>query len=257
MIKNQLANKLEECQYTFAKTMQSIPHSYCLRKKVNNNILFNDLVLSIRKHGVKEFFKGKSYIYFYANGYKYWTMGSPVSETILINRAHAEYKTSYDNLDKSYTSYFQSDIFKQENEYIKNILNLKGKVLDVGCGMGLPFPVFNLDYTGVDISKQSLNKFTNPLPNKLVNCSFSDFYSTDKFDFIISLFGSASYLKKGYLKKMKNMLKPNGVIFLMFYAKGYTPVTYNVFSVSEKPNFIKSADEILFGKYAILKYTNS
>ncbi|MEC9208988.1 MAG: hypothetical protein VX762_01015 [Bacteroidota bacterium] len=79
---------LESKEYRFAKTMLDIPHYYTLKKEWDNPIEFENTVLYIRKHGMKELWKdGQYYIYLYANGWKYWSMGSPVSETILINRA--------------------------------------------------------------------------------------------------------------------------------------------------------------------------
>jgi len=48
---------------------------------------FSEFVLYIRKNGYVEKFMGRKYTYFDIGGYQYWTMGAPLKETILINRA--------------------------------------------------------------------------------------------------------------------------------------------------------------------------
>jgi hypothetical protein len=73
--------------YKFAKTMASIPHSYTLKESWADKALFDLIVQFIRDNGVKEKFFSKTYIYYYANGYKYWTMGNSIEVTKLINRA--------------------------------------------------------------------------------------------------------------------------------------------------------------------------
>jgi hypothetical protein len=74
--------------WIFAKTMPDNPHWYTLRKDANvHSSSFNNAVEYIRNHGETRLFCGRKYIEFDYDGYTYWTMGSPVEETILINRA--------------------------------------------------------------------------------------------------------------------------------------------------------------------------
>ena len=76
-------------KWIFAKTYsETAPHEYCLKKNCETIELFNEAVQFIRDNGVKEFFFKKSFIYFYHDGYKYWTMGAPIPITILINRTN-------------------------------------------------------------------------------------------------------------------------------------------------------------------------
>ena len=70
-----------------AKTMPDIPHAYTLKKDWANPKDFEDAVLYIRKYGKVEWFYRRQYVYLYTEKYKYWTMGAPLKETILINRA--------------------------------------------------------------------------------------------------------------------------------------------------------------------------
>lgn len=83
---------LDKAVFVYAKTMPNIPHEYTLRRTWKNDNDFVKVVIYIRLHGVKERYYKKHYIYYYYNGYKYWTMGCPLHNcdktgTILINRA--------------------------------------------------------------------------------------------------------------------------------------------------------------------------
>jgi len=62
------------------------PHSYIRRWDVPKRD-FEAFVIKIRNEGVVEYFGGRPYTYLYLDGYKYWTMGAPLEETIIINRA--------------------------------------------------------------------------------------------------------------------------------------------------------------------------
>ena len=87
MKKNDLQELIESKTWHFAKTMPWMPHWYARRREWGDEAEFEELVKFIRETGVSEDFGKKSYCYLYLDGYKYWTMGSPVAETILINRA--------------------------------------------------------------------------------------------------------------------------------------------------------------------------
>jgi hypothetical protein len=79
-----------EAGWRDAKTMPKIPHAYTLRKNWEDQ-RFVDVVNYIREHGRVEEFRiyntVKEYTYLYIGDYKYWTMGAPIEQTILINRA--------------------------------------------------------------------------------------------------------------------------------------------------------------------------
>lgn len=77
---------LETQEYRYAKTMPKWPHWYTLRKTWSDDSAFIFAVETIREHGFTEHFAGKPFRAFALNGWKYWTMGSPIEETILINR---------------------------------------------------------------------------------------------------------------------------------------------------------------------------
>jgi hypothetical protein len=77
-------------RWTFAKSMPTIPHEYTLRQRWVNGpdgMSFDHAVLAIRIHGYQEMWRGRRFTYLDIDGWKYWTMGSPVPETRVINRA--------------------------------------------------------------------------------------------------------------------------------------------------------------------------
>jgi hypothetical protein len=84
----EIARSLAECQWIFAKTMPHNPHHYTLRETwaADASPSFDDVVMFIREHGYREKYSKTWYTLMNANGCKYWTMGSPLAETILINR---------------------------------------------------------------------------------------------------------------------------------------------------------------------------
>ena len=74
-------------RWIFAKTMPQTPHEYTLRREAHDETEFESFVALIRDVGFHEEFKGCDYVYLAVDGHKYWTMGGPPEETILINRA--------------------------------------------------------------------------------------------------------------------------------------------------------------------------
>jgi len=71
--------------WKFAKTMPQNPHEYTLRKE--KDVEFENAVIYIRENGKPRTFKGRRYICLDCGVHQYWTMGNPLPETILINRA--------------------------------------------------------------------------------------------------------------------------------------------------------------------------
>ena len=84
-IKNLLAN-----EWHFAKTMPKFPHWYTLRREWEDGDSFENAVLFIRENGYKSKYYNATYIYLEHDGCRYWTMGFPVDETTLINRAQLD-----------------------------------------------------------------------------------------------------------------------------------------------------------------------
>ena len=87
---DKLRSMIVSCEWTFAKTMPFAPHEYIVKEKCPlTTDEFEYFVNMQRAHGVKERW-GKCYFpYLYIDDYKYWTMGAPIEETTVINRAKA------------------------------------------------------------------------------------------------------------------------------------------------------------------------
>ena len=77
-------------EWIFAKTYaKTAPHEYIVRSEKNEED-FVKAVKFIRSHGFKAKFWRKERIYYFVDGRFYWTMGSPISKTIIINRCDSE-----------------------------------------------------------------------------------------------------------------------------------------------------------------------
>lgn len=91
MTKDFIVGALEAAYFTTAKTMPGIPHAYTLRQNWNNkDVTFDQAVQGIRDFGEPRHFYSKVYIYLDAGEWQYWTMGAPLKDTILINRARRQ-----------------------------------------------------------------------------------------------------------------------------------------------------------------------
>ena len=75
-------------EWVIARTMPHNSHEYSLRRNATEGT-FDSAVRYIREHGLIEAYWNKPYKTLYAGEHKYWTMGAPVEETILINRKPA------------------------------------------------------------------------------------------------------------------------------------------------------------------------
>ena len=86
-----LREMISRCQWTFAKTMPWAPHEYIVRGKCplteEEFLYFIDMQ---RRFGIHEHWGKYYHPYLYIDDYKYWTMGAPYEETIVINRAKVE-----------------------------------------------------------------------------------------------------------------------------------------------------------------------
>jgi hypothetical protein len=87
MTTEELRSFVANSRWKFAKTMPKTPHYYTLRDESPDEATFVHFVLHIRQHGYKAKFGKTTYSYFDLDGWQYWTMGSPLPATILINRA--------------------------------------------------------------------------------------------------------------------------------------------------------------------------
>ena len=91
----ELKSFVDENAWTFAKTSaQTWPHEYLVRDRVDEE-LFLALVRHIRAHGYEAKFYTMPITYFDEDGLIYWTMGSPIEETTIVNRCTTEQSYEY------------------------------------------------------------------------------------------------------------------------------------------------------------------
>ena len=89
---------VKEVKWQWAKTYaDTYPHYYTVREwRPDLDDVFVEVVLFIREYGITEWFFNTPRPYFYHDGCKYWTMGSPVDETVVINREKVSWGLDYD-----------------------------------------------------------------------------------------------------------------------------------------------------------------
>ena len=85
---NKVREMISRCQWTFAKSMPFAPHEYIVRDKCPlTDDEFVYFVEMQRQYGVTEKWGKHNNSYLYIDDYKYWTMGAPIEETKVMNRA--------------------------------------------------------------------------------------------------------------------------------------------------------------------------
>jgi Predicted methyltransferase (contains TPR repeat) len=234
----------EKSKWTFAKTMKESPHEYTLRKNCDS-FEFDEAVLFIRANGAKESFKGYTYVVYYLNGLKYWTMGAPLDKTILINRTR-DFMV-YDKIADRYDSFYLDELSKSQDVIIKLCLeNIEGLTLDIGCGTGLFLDLINFsskEYLGIDPSEKMLNILHEKHPAYQIENVPMEQFRGSGFINVISLYGSISYIMPQFIDKVVELCN-FGNMFLMFYKEGYSVKTHE--KVGMNIMFYKYSKEELF-----------
>jgi len=257
-------------EWVFAKTMPKNPHWYALRKQWKPADTFDESVISIRYHGVVELFQKRPYTVFRMNAHKYWTMGAPLSDTLLINRKRLQPSSAFDSIAAMYDSLFQDETSLIENTEIAQRLPARGSILDIGCGTG-----GFLDYTsvppeqyfGIDTSLLMLERLHTKHPAfdaQTLNVAFEDFYPEQflRYDTVLALFGSLNYVNPKAWNRLPFFLRKGGQFFLMLYRNGYYPET-NLRSGADIPFFItpsnlpwKNIEVKEYHNFLIVRYEN-
>ena len=88
---------VEARRWQWAKTYAATaPHWYTVRKWRPAHVdqeQFEQAVTTIREYGYDRRFYSKHYRSLTVDGFRYWTMGAPLDETIIINRCDANDRT--------------------------------------------------------------------------------------------------------------------------------------------------------------------
>lgn len=86
----ELQTFIQANRWTNAKNYeQTAPHEYVVKGKLSayQQRQFERVVMFIRRNGYQEKFGKYTYIYYNVGEHKYWTMGAPLYQTIILNRA--------------------------------------------------------------------------------------------------------------------------------------------------------------------------
>jgi len=260
-----LDEAFNSASWIFAKTMPENPHEYTLRKNWDS-VTFDKAVTLIREFGYRTKFKGRYYTQFNVTDHFYWTMGAPVEQTILINRAFIDkdIPQPYDDFAEQYDSWFNSAQASAEDRALAGLLtgHCGGATLDIGCGTGLLLSLSDAAhdrYVGIDPSRGMLSVLRARYPGAAVVQSRYEDFAGVGFNSIVSLYGSINYTAPEYLKRLDYQLNPGGSYFLMFLAEDYSPVTHqlagkNIPYHQTSEYLLPAGAELMpFGNYIIAK----
>lgn len=218
---------IEKGKWIWAKTYPSIPHEYIVRGKCGlSDDEFLYLVVAQRTCGVHEQWHKYNFPYLYLDGYKYWTMGDAIEETIILNRQKVF--SEFDNLDCHVSC--PEDLIKTVS-VLYNSLFPGRSIYEVGCGNGNTIKYFGVPfnkYRGVDPSRKAIESLKEAFPEYgkwVFNMSFEESvnYWTKGDAVVLATFGAASYFMHQYLNILSQSEKD---YFLMFYKEGYCPQQY-------------------------------
>ena len=230
-----VAEALLTKDWIFAKTMPRNPHWYTLRKKWAGEVSFDDVVEFIRVNGYQRNFGGRPYSYLALNGMEYWSMGAPIPETILINRAAIKGVTDpHDTIAAVYDEAFASpEDEAEEFELVCRIGYDGGTLLDIGCGTGMLLKhVVPERYIGIDPSKPMLSYAktrATGFPAQLIQTRLEDFWVAPICQRVVSLFGSLNYVESDRaLGRVPSFVAPGGRFLLVLYREGYTPRSHEL-----------------------------
>ncbi len=226
---------LMQQQWIFAKTMAHNPHWYTLRRKWAVDADFAWTVAELRAHGYKSKFQHSWYTQVDVNDHFYWTMGGVINYpngmagTILINRKPlAAYEGRVVPLYPS--THHADDSLTDAVSRNAAVLDILGDVtgldiLEVGCDAGDALDPLrgSASYTGIDPSQVVLDRVRLRRPDVQTVCttlrSFVPLTASGevgRFDVVLVLSGTGSYLTDDELERIPLLLRPGGRAIVTF-----------------------------------------
>lgn len=223
---------LSQQQWIFAKTMAHNPHWYTLRRKWKSDEDFQWTVAQLRAYGYRAKFANSWYTQVDVNDHFYWTMGAPINYpngmayTVLINRkplAALEGRVvpqyaSTDHGDEAFT-----DASSQNAAVVGILDDVTGlDILDVGCG-AFDHLTGRSSYTTIDPSQAMLDRLRSRHPDVHTVCTTLRSFvpltpsgEIGRFDAVLVLSGTGSYLSDEELERIPLLLRPGGRAVVTF-----------------------------------------
>jgi hypothetical protein len=79
---------IQSAPWVFSKEYENtLPHKYTTRKKIFNDLFFEEVIYFIRENSIIKKFYSKEYLYFEHEGFEYWEMGRPIKAVQVLNCA--------------------------------------------------------------------------------------------------------------------------------------------------------------------------
>lgn len=173
-------------------------------------------------------------------------------------------KTGYNKIAKKYST--NRDQFKN-NKYLEKLINLLdpgGRILDIGCGSGVPIDKYLVDHgfkvKGIDISEEQINLAKKNLPD----CDFevkdmtklkNNEYKVDAVVSFYTIFHITRERHLDLLKKINTYLTKNGLLLITMGASEWegkdnfhgTEMWWSHYGVEKNKEIIEKAGfEIIF-----------
>lgn len=224
-LEERIISYIKANRWRWSKTYINVPHEYIVRAECTlTKKQFDEFVEAQRSYGVHERWGNYNFPYLYVDGYKYWTMGSPINETIIINRqkVFGEMDSLPDPCVKWYNDRFRDFIFEKVSQF-KNTM-----IFEAYCGLGEYIP-----YSHISSERYRASEPSNALISAFRAANKGYYKTVTKAPFeglsdrwkspgtlVTCLFGKASYILRPYLE-MLNACGNN--YFMMFFKDGELP----------------------------------
>lgn len=104
----------------------------------------------------------------------------------------------YYSMAKYYDLFYANKSYEKETQFLKNIINSRKKVLDVGCGTGIHMCLLEKNgysVDGIDLSRDMLEIAKTRTKGTLYQGDLLNYSINKKYDAIISMFAVFNHLK--------------------------------------------------------------
>lgn len=178
-------------------------------------------------------------------------------------------KKGYDEIARRYQA--DRHIFEstQELEEFASYLTGGAKILDVGCGAGIPVTKFlvqhGFEVTGIDFSEEMLKLARKNVPNaKFIQRDMTEMdFEANSFDGLVAFYSIIHVPKEEHFSLFQSfhrILRPEGIVLLCLGSDDWeatveyygTNMFWSHYSPAESQRLLKEAGfQIMFGKHLV------